>query len=164
MNVRGASLLIFILVAFSFNSLSATAEEANSSGIVKVAGESYTFQIEVCYTMNSGDSSSFMLGGSATASDGNTAMIQVTASKNPKKEEHAVSLIKMPTHYVAHTKKIDGGGWKDPQGEPASALVTVNGKDVSVSGSFYTATYPPESDGVGTISARCDQLMVTNVQ
>jgi hypothetical protein len=114
--------------------------------------------------MNSGDSSSFMLGGSATASDGNTAMIQVTASKNPEKEEHAVSLIKMPTHYVAHTKKIDGGGWKDPQGEPASALVTVNGKDVSVSGSFYTATYPPESVGVGTISARCDQLMVTNVQ
>jgi hypothetical protein len=32
MNVRGASLLIVILVAFSFNSLSATAEEAKSSG------------------------------------------------------------------------------------------------------------------------------------
>jgi hypothetical protein len=38
MNMPGASSLISILVAFSFNNLSATAEEANSSGVVKVAG------------------------------------------------------------------------------------------------------------------------------
>ena len=164
MDVRGASLLIFILVTFSFNSLSATAEEAKSSGTVKVAGESYAFQIDICYSMNSGDTSSFMLGGSATASDGNTAMIQVTASRNPEKAEQAVSLIKMPTHYVAHTMNINGEGWKDPQGKPAGPLVTVNGKDVSVSGTFYIASYPPESVGAGSITARCDQLMVTNMQ
>ena len=92
------------------------------------------------------------------------AMLQVSISKKATKTEHAVSIIKMPTHYVAYAKKMTGEGWKNAQGEPAAPLVTVNGKDVSVSGTFYTATHPPESVGIGTLTAHCGQLTVMSMQ
>jgi len=164
MNKPGAFSLISFLAAFSPGSLIAIAEERPASGTVSVAGQSYTFQIDICQSINLGESSDFILGGSAQGSDESMAMLQVSVSKKAAKTEHAVSIIRMPTHYVAYAKQIAGEGWKNAQGEPAAPLVTVNGKDVSVSGTFYTANYPPESVGIGTLTARCDQLTVMNMQ
>lgn len=164
MNKPATYSLISLLAAFSLHSLIAIAEERPAAGTVSVAGQSYTFQIDICTSINSGESSSFMLGGSAQGSDGSTAMLQVSISKKATKTEHAVSIIKMPAHYVAYAKQMAGEGWKNAQGEPAAPLVTVNGKDVSVSGTFYTANHPPESVGSGTLTAHCDQLTVMDMQ
>jgi hypothetical protein len=164
MNKPGAFSLISFLVAFSLNSLIAIAEERPASGTVSVAGQSYTFQIDSCNLFNLGEGSDFMLGGSAQGSNGSMAMLQVSVSKKATKTEHAVSIIKLPTHYIAYAKQIAGEGWKNAQGEPAAPLVTVNGKDVSVSGTFYTASHPPESVGIGTLMAHCGQLTVMNMQ
>jgi hypothetical protein len=164
MNKPVAFLLISFLAVFSLDSLTAIAEERPASGTVSVAGQTYTFQIDICNSINSGENSSFMLGGSAQGSDGSMAMLQVSISKKATKTEHAVSIIKMPTHYVAYAKQMAGEGWKNAQGEPAAPLVTVHGKDVSVSGTFYTANYQPESVGIGTLTAHCGQLTVVNMQ
>jgi hypothetical protein len=164
MDKPGAFSLISFLAAFNLSSLIAIAEELPASSTVAIAGQSYTFQIDNCSSINSGENSSFILGGSAQGSDGSMAMLQVSVSKKATKTEHAVSIIKMPIHYVAYAKRIAGEGWKNAQGEPAAPLVTVNGKDVSVSGTFYTANYPPESVGIGTLTAHCGQLSVMNTQ
>ena len=164
MNKPVAFSLISFLAVSSLDSLTAIAEERPASGTVSVAGQSYTFQVDNCNSFSSLESSNFMLGGSAQGSDGSMAMLQVSISKKATKTEHAVSILKMPTHYVAYAKQIAGEGWKNAQGEPAAPLVTVHGKDVSVSGTFYTASHPPESVGIGTLTARCDQLTVMNMQ
>jgi hypothetical protein len=160
MNKPGAFSLIGFLAAFSLISLIAIAEDRPATGTVAIAGQSYAFQIDNCNSINLGGNSNFILGGSAQGSDGSMAMLQVSVSKKATKTEHAVSIIKMPTHYVAYAKRIAGEGWKNAQGEPTAPLVTVNGKDVSVSGTFYTATHPPEIVGIGTLTAHCGQLTV----
>ena len=164
MNKPGAFLLVSVLAAFGLVGLVATAEEPTPTGTISVAGQTYTFEIEVCNRFSQGELDSFALGGTVKTSDGSMGMIQVNTSKKAKSTEHAVTFIKMPTHYVAYVKKVDDEGWKNAQGEPAGPLVTVDGKQVSASGNFYTASYPPESVGVGTLTAICNQLVVTKIQ
>ena len=73
MNKPGACSLLSFFAAFSINSLLAIAEEQPASGKISLAGHNYTFRIDVCHSINSGESSDFMLGGSAQGSDGSMA-------------------------------------------------------------------------------------------
>jgi hypothetical protein len=129
-----------------------------------VAGETIGFQVDTCTKVSSGEISSFSLGASAQTADGGMAMIQVMVSNKAKTIEHSVTLLKMGTQFTAYAKKKKAEGWKNAQGDPAGPIVTVDDKRVSASGIFFTSSYPPQSVGIGTLTAECAQIMILQTQ
>ena len=161
--------LILFLLTWSITGLLITvfaAQEIKPAGQITIAGKTYEFEVELCHKMDTGELSAFTLGGSAQTSDGGIVSVNLSAVDKKESTEHTVVVMTMEGQYFAHAKN-DGSGWKNDQGEPAEPLVSVSGKNVSVTGAFSflkTGGMEPKPVGIGTIKATCNQVMSTQTQ